>query len=148
MYWPVGFAVYWWSGNLKEEKEGPKWETMMINEIKEIGSMEFKKNVCIVFLLNVFIAKDYFLMTLYIWERHCFTCVLCWVAQLYPTLCNIVECSLPGSFVHGDSPGKNTAVGCRAFLQGIFPMQGSNPVLLHCRWILHCLSNRGSPSHL
>lgn len=35
MYCPVGFAVYWWSGNLKEEKEGPKWEAMMINEIKK-----------------------------------------------------------------------------------------------------------------
>jgi len=31
----VGFVVYWWSGNLKEEKEGPKLEAMMINEIKE-----------------------------------------------------------------------------------------------------------------
>ena len=40
-----------------------------------------------------------------------------------------------------DSPGKNTGVGCRAFLQGIFPTQGSNPhllCLLHCRWVLYC----------
>ena len=29
-----------------------------------------------------------------------------------------------------DSPGKNTGVGCHAFLQGIFPTQGSNPCLL------------------
>ena len=36
-------------------------------------------------------------------------------------------CSLPGSSVHGDSPGKNTRVGCHALLQGIFPTQGSNP---------------------
>ena len=28
--------------------------------------------------------------------------------------------SLPGSSVHGDSPGKNTGVGCLALLQGIF----------------------------
>ena len=33
----------------------------------------------------------------------------------------------------GDSPGKNTRVGCHALLQGIFPIQGSNPALLHCR---------------
>ena len=32
-------------------------------------------------------------------------------------------CSLPGSCVHGDSPGKNTGVGCHALLQGIFPTQ-------------------------
>ena len=46
-----------------------------------------------------------------------------------------MDCSLPGSSVHGDPPGKNTGVGCHALLQGIFPTQGSNPGLLHCRRI-------------
>ena len=32
-----------------------------------------------------------------------------------------MDCSLPCSSVHGDSPGKNTRVGCHALLQGIFP---------------------------
>ena len=41
-----------------------------------------------------------------------------------------MDCSLPGFFIHGDSPGKNTRVGCHAFLQGIFPTQGSKPHLL------------------
>ena len=50
-----------------------------------------------------------------------------------------------GLFVHGDSPGKNTGVGCHALLQGIFPTQGSNPGIPHCRQILHKLSNQGSP---
>ena len=40
-------------------------------------------------------------------------------------------CSLPGSSIHGDSPGKNTGVGCHFLLQGIFLAQGSNPQLLH-----------------
>ena len=44
------------------------------------------------------------------------------------TLCDPMNCSLPGSFVHGDSPGKNTGVGCHAFLQRIFLTQGSNRV--------------------
>ncbi|KAM7233981.1 hypothetical protein CapIbe_016118, partial [Capra ibex] len=44
-----------------------------------------------------------------------------------------------------DSPGKNTGVGCHALLQGIFPTQGSNPGLLHCRWIPYCLSHQGTP---
>ena len=35
--------------------------------------------------------------------------------------------------------------GCRALLQGIFPTQGWNPGLLHCRQILYCLSHQGSP---
>ena len=39
------------------------------------------------------------------------------------------------------SPGKNTEMGCHALLQGIFPAQGSNPGLPHCRRILYCLSH-------
>ena len=34
---------------------------------------------------------------------------------------------------------------CHAFLQGIFPTQGWNPGLPHCRRILSCLSHQGSP---
>ena len=56
-----------------------------------------------------------------------------------------VECSLPGSSVNEDSPGKNTGVGCHALLQGIFPTQGSNPGLPHHRQILYHLSHQGSP---
>ena len=44
-----------------------------------------------------------------------------------------------------DSPGKNTGVGSLSLLQGIFPTQGSNPGLPHCRQILYQLSHRGSP---
>ena len=39
-----------------------------------------------------------------------------------------------------DSPGKNSGVGCHDLHQGIFPTQGWNPGLLHCRQILYCLS--------
>ena len=41
-------------------------------------------------------------------------------------LCNHMDCSPPGSSVHGDSPHKNTGVGCHAPLQGIPWTQGSN----------------------
>ena len=41
-----------------------------------------------------------------------------------------------------DSPGKNTGVGCHPLLQRIFLTHGSNPDLLHCRWILNRLSYR------
>ena len=58
------------------------------------------------------------------------------VAQWCPTLCDPMDYSLPGPSVHRDSPGKNTGVGCHALLQGIFPIQGSNPGLPHCRWTL------------
>ena len=53
--------------------------------------------------------------------------------------------SLPGSSVPGDSPGKNIGLGCHALLQGIFPTQGSNPGLPHCRQILYSLGHQGSP---
>ena len=64
-------------------------------------------------------------------------------------LCNPKDCSLPGSSAHGilcpwNSPGKNTGVGSHSLLQGIFPAQGSNPGLLHCRQILYHMSHQGS----
>jgi len=43
----------------------------------------------------------------------------------------------------GNSPGQNTGVGSLSLLQGIFPTQGSNPGLPHCRWILYQLSHKG-----
>ena len=51
----------------------------------------------------------------------------------------------PGSSVHGDSPGKNIGMGCHACLKGIFPTQGLNPGLRHCRQILYQLSHQKSP---
>ena len=57
-----------------------------------------------------------------------------------------MDCRPPSSSVHGDSPGKNTRVGCHALLQGIFQTQASNPGLPHCRRILYHLSHKGKPS--
>ena len=50
---------------------------------------------------------------------------MCLVAQFYLTFCDHMDCSPPGSSVHGDSPGKNPGVGGHALLQGILPTQGS-----------------------
>ena len=58
-----------------------------------------------------------------------------------------MDCSPPGSSVPGDSPDKNTGMGCHALLQGAFPTQGLNPGLPHCRRILCQLSHKGSPEH-
>ena len=67
------------------------------------------------------------------------------VAQLCLTLCDPMDCSLPDSSVHGDSPGKNTGVGCHALHQGIIPTQELNTDLPHRRRILYHLSHQGSP---
>ena len=70
--------------------------------------------------------------------------MLCSGTQSCPIICDPMDYSPPGSSVHRDSPGKNTGVGGRALLQGIFPTWGLYPGLLHCRWILYQLSYPGS----
>ena len=75
------------------------------------------------------------------WERHA---ILCIFALSYLTLCDPMDCSPPCSSVYGDSPGKNTGVSCHSLLQGVFPTQGSNPSLLHCRQSLFHLSYQES----
>ena len=76
---------------------------------------------------------------------HCIYMPLCLFDLLCLTLGDSMDCNLSGTSVHGDSPGKNTGVGCHALLQGIFPTQGLNPGPLHCRRILYCLSHKGNP---
>ena len=71
--------------------------------------------------------------------------MLCLVAQSCQTPCNPMDCSPAGTTIHWDSSGKNTRVGSHGLLQGIFPTQGSNQGLQHCRRILHRLSHQGSP---
>ena len=44
-----------------------------------------------------------------------------------------------------NSSGQNIGMGSLSLLQGIFPTQGSNPSLPHCRWILYQLNHKGSP---
>ena len=97
-----------------------------------------------------------------IW-RACFFC--CSVAKSCPTLAWTAAHQAPLSFTISwsllklmsidsvparllcpwNSPGKNTGVGSHSLLQRIFLTQGSNPGILHCRWILYHLSHQGSP---
>ena len=90
------------------------------------------------------------------------------LAQSCPTLCNPMDCSpvqlfatpwtvvlsnslqphrlLPTTLLRPwDFPGKTTGVGCHFLLKEIFPTQGSNAGLPHCRQTLYCLSHQGSP---
>ena len=63
------------------------------------------------------------------------------VPWLCPTLCDPMD----SLWVHEDSPDMNTGVGCHAILEGVFPTQGSNPGLPHCRQIVYHLNHQGSP---
>ena len=60
--------------------------------------------------------------------------------------CSVVSGSLwaHGLYSPRNSPAQNTGVGSLSLLQGIFPTQGSNPGLPHCRRILYQLSCQGS----
>ena len=71
---------------------------------------------------------------------------LCKYAQLCPTLCDPTDYSPTRLLCPPNPPSKNPGVGCHSLLQGIFPNQGLNPRLLHCRQILYHLSHQGSPS--
>ena len=59
-------------------------------------------------------------------------------------LCDSMDCSPPGFSVHGILQAK-ILEWADSLLQGIFPTQGLNPGLPHCRWILYCLSLQGVP---
>ena len=50
-----------------------------------------------------------------------------------------------GLYSPWNSPGQNTGLGSLSLLKGIFPTQGSNLGLPHCRRILNQLSHQGSP---
>ena len=59
------------------------------------------------------------------------------LTQSCPTLCNPRDCSPPGSSVHGDSPGKNTGVGCHFLLHRIFPSRDLTRIPCTGRRILY-----------
>ena len=66
-----------------------------------------------------------------------------WVSES----CSVLSDSLQslGLYSPWNSPGQNTGVGSLCLLRGIFPIQGLNPGLPHCRQILYRLSQKGSP---
>ena len=60
--------------------------------------------------------------------RTLFLCVyVCMCTPSCLTLCDPMDRSLDRLLCPRNFPGKNTGVGCRFLLQGIFPTQGSNP---------------------
>ena len=63
------------------------------------------------------------------------------VAQSCPTLCDPMDYTVPEIL----QARINTGVDNLSLFQGIFPTQGSNPGLPHCRWIISQLSHKGSP---
>ena len=74
-------------------------------------------------------------------------CVCVLVAQLCLTLCDPMDCGLPGSSVHGILQARMLEPVAVFFSrEGIFLTQESNLNLLHCKQILYCLNRQGSPA--
>ena len=119
-----------------------KWIHIIVNHLQNSSTCKtdtlYPLNNSFPFLPPSALGNYYFFVSLIL-------SALCLVTQLCPTLWDPTDCSLPGSSVHGDSPGKNTGVGYHALLQGIFPTQGSNLGPPHHRQILYHLSHQGSP---
>ena len=86
---------------------------------------------CIIFIIFQLLGNSH------IW--HCYTplytvtdvCVCSKSLQTCPTLSHAMDCSLPGSFVHGIFQARILEWSSHALLQGIFLSQRSNPLLLH-----------------
>ena len=79
-------------------------------------------------------------ISIMIYDEHLVTC-------LWSESHSVVSNSLQphGLYSPWNSPGQNTRVGSHSLLKGIFPKQGSNTGLPHCRQILYQLSHQGSP---
>ena len=73
-----------------------------------------------------------------------------WIYSEWSESRSVVSDSLlsHGQYSSWNSPGQYTRVGSHSTLQEIFPTQGSNPGLPHCRQILYQLSHQGSPEYI
>ena len=90
-------------------------------------------------LAFISLEKTYKKRYMYVWVSE--------VAHLCLTLWDPMDCSLTRFLRPWDFPGKDTGVGCHFLIQEIFPTQGLNLGLLHCRPTLYCLSHQGSPPY-
>ena len=70
---------------------------------------------------------------------------MCLIRSLCPTLCSTIDCSPPGSSVHGILWARVLEWVVIPFSRGIFPTQGLDLGLPHCRRILYHLSHQGNP---
>ena len=68
------------------------------------------------------------------------------VVRSYPSLCDPRDCSLPGSYVHGIFQARVLEWIAISFYRRIFPTQGLNLGLMHCRQTLYHLSHQGNHS--
>ena len=105
----------------------------------EADSVWFTNSGCLALSERVNVLHDFFL-------KFCFTDPIP-SSESESESCSFVSNSFQphGLYSPWNSLGQNTGVGSRSLLQGIFPTQGSNPGLPHCRQILYQLCHKESP---
>ena len=119
-------------------EEAPNWEHTFFYLKFQICAV-FKKGMYIDFLVLKF-QFHFFSKSLRFFKNNVFTALDYHESESHSvgrTLCD------PILYSPWDFPGQNTAVGSFSLLQGVFPTQGSNPGLPHCRQILYQKSYQG-----
>ena len=101
--------------------------------------------ICINYRCRIIKSSIYLRLSFYQestkWERSWQHMKVKW-SESYSVMPNSLQPQ--GLYSPWNSPGQNTGVGSLSFLWEIFPTQGSNPGLPHCRQILYQLSHKGS----
>ena len=130
----ASFRSRWWTGkpgvleSMELQRVGYDWGTELNDKIENSGNhlKSANLNIPIWCKLECIDGKCRTWLKSYV--------VCAWlVSQSCLTYCNPMNCSLPGSSVHGVFSSKDPRVGSHCFLQGIFPTQGLNLSLLLCR---------------
>ena len=120
--WTELIQSWFWNFTTKHKAQGRKQRLSELHSWYERSGKDSYKKLRTKKLASYVISENYL-----------FECnfeiraVLCYIAWLYPILCNPMDYSPPGSSVHGDSPGKFTGMRCHGLLQGILPSQENKP---------------------
>ena len=123
-FWPYNPHYTWWETT-------PEWKLFVLCLIYKIEiftytlSYAYRYMMSTTFLLNNILQTTICLKTDIENQIHSQLLVVL-VAQTCPTLCDPMDCSPPGSSIHGIFQDKNTGVGCHILLQGILLTQGLN----------------------
>ena len=114
------------------QRVGHEWATELNwTEVLSMNSYEQWQITC------HFIIKYYFFLN----QKSC--PLLLQRSQLCSTLCDPVDCGLPGSSVHGIFQARILDSPAYSFSRGSFPTQESNSSLLYCRQIFKPLNQQG-----
>ena len=119
----------------------PAFTQLLIVVLNSPIIAQYESSICFYWNTNYYLLLLWF-STYNFQSSHLLQCMCVYVrAQLHPALWGPVDCSSPGSSVHGLFKAKNTGVGCHFLFQGIFQTQDWTHISCFGRQILfHCTS--------